>query len=158
NRGRPGSARWAARPAGSCGTPRPRAGTPARPHRRRATGTAGRRRAGRGRCWPAPHPLPSWAPARPTPPAPARPPTRRPPAERPRRSARSQSDRASQVRRSLGNLVERGVAVDLVGRRREERILLLRAARGDVTGADDTDRHPFLAPGVDVAGVAQRRL
>ena len=66
--GRPRSRRWAARPAGSCGTPGRRAGTPARPRpgRRppahpRTSAAAGPRRAGRGRCWPARCPPPSPA-------------------------------------------------------------------------------------------------
>ena len=66
--GAPRSRRWAARPAGSCGTPGRRAGTPARPRpgrrppaRPRTSAAAGPRRAGRGRCWPARRPPPSPA-------------------------------------------------------------------------------------------------
>ena len=58
----------------------------------------------------------------------------------------------------LGHVVERRVAVDLVGRRVEERVLLVRAAGGDVAGPHHPERDALLAAGVDVAGVAQRHL
>ena len=58
----------------------------------------------------------------------------------------------------LRHLVEGRVPVDLVGGRVEERVLLVRAGRGDRGGRHHPDRHALLPAGVDVAGVAQRHL
>src|SRR4051812_10765443 len=50
------------------------------------------------------------------------------------------------------DLVERRVAVDLVAARREHRVLLVGARRGDVRGLDHPDAHALVAPRVDIAG------
>src|SRR5215218_8296188 len=60
------------------------------------------------------------------------------------------------MRNVVGDVVERRVAVDLVAARREQRVLLVGARRGDRVGADDPDAHALVAAGVDVAGVQQR--
>src|SRR4051812_47588892 len=52
----------------------------------------------------------------------------------------------------LGDLVEGGVAVDLVAAGGEHRVLLVGAGRGDVGGLDHPDAHALVAPGVQVAG------
>src|SRR5439155_10401990 len=64
----------------------------------------------------------------------------------------------SDVRDRVGDVVERGVPVYLVAAGREERVLLVRAGRGDVGGPDDPDAHALVAPGVQVAGVPQGHL
>src|SRR3954451_9549001 len=56
------------------------------------------------------------------------------------------------VRDVLGDLVEGGVAVDLVAAGGEHRVLLVGAGRGDVGGLDHPDAHALVAPGVQVAG------
>src|SRR6185437_7958493 len=58
----------------------------------------------------------------------------------------------------VGDLVERRVPVDLVAGRGEERVLLVRARRGDVGGRDDPDADPLVPAGVQVAGVVQGHL
>src|ERR1700754_2103148 len=73
-------------------------------------------------------------------------------------SALSNAISASYVRDVLGDLVERRVAVDLVAARREERVLLVRARRGDAAGLHHPDADALVAPGVQVPGVAQRHL
>src|SRR3712207_2294911 len=60
------------------------------------------------------------------------------------------------VRYVGGELVEGRVAVDLVATRREERVLLVRARRGDEVRADHPDADPLVAAGVDVTRVPQR--
>src|ERR1019366_3932563 len=47
---------------------------------------------------------------------------------------------------------------DLVPGRREERVLLVRARRGDVGGRDDPDAYAFVPAGVQVTGVGAGRL
>src|SRR5262245_13469148 len=56
------------------------------------------------------------------------------------------------------HFVERRMAVDLVRGRIEERVLLVRARRGDRARRYHPDRHPFLAAGVDIPRVAQGYL
>src|SRR3954469_4910184 len=51
----------------------------------------------------------------------------------------------------FGDLVEGGVAVDLVAAGGEHRVLLVRARRGDVGRPDHPDAHALVAPRVQVA-------
>src|ERR1700735_5678440 len=62
------------------------------------------------------------------------------------------------VRDGVGDVVEGGVPVDLVAAGREERVLLVRAGRGDVGRRHDPDADALVAPGVQVAGVMQGHL
>src|SRR5262245_37547229 len=57
---------------------------------------------------------------------------------------------------TLWKVVEGRVPIDLVARRLEERILLVRTGRRDRPGWDDPDRDALLPPGVDVPGHPQR--
>src|SRR4051794_30570015 len=66
--------------------------------------------------------------------------------------------RASHVGDVVGDGVERRVPVDLVVRRREQRVLLIGARRCDGIGAHRPDADPLVATGVDVACMAQRHL
>src|SRR5258705_2032045 len=58
--------------------------------------------------------------------------------------------------RAFGHLIEGRMAVDLVGGRIEDGILLVRAGCHDVGGRHDPDRNTLLSTGVYVSGVAQR--
>src|SRR5450759_2665725 len=71
---------------------------------------------------------------------------------------RPQSHSRSKVFDILGHVVERRVAIDLVGRGVEERATLIGAAGRDISGPDHPERDPLLTTGVDVARVAQRHL
>src|SRR5580700_6442458 len=62
----------------------------------------------------------------------------------------------SDVRDGVGDLVKRRVPVHLVAARREERILLVRAGSGDVSGPDYPDADALVPPGVEVARMMQR--
>src|SRR5580692_6935976 len=64
----------------------------------------------------------------------------------------------SDVRDVVGDVVERRVAVHLVAGRLEERVLLVRARRGDVRRADHPDADALVAAGVQVTGVVQGHL
>src|SRR5215470_8330591 len=68
----------------------------------------------------------------------------------------SPRNRHLNVRDRVGDVVEGGVAVDLVAARREERVLLVGTGRGDVGRADHPDAHALVAPGVQVPRVVQR--
>ena len=123
-----------ARPAGRCGTRARRAGRPARPRRGRAPSTSpayvSSERAWPSwsrRCWPARRP-PRAAGA-----AAIHSPSRcaRSARRRRGRSAYSTSEVAHRCSHAFRDLVEGRVPVDLVGGRVEERVLLVRAGRGD---------------------------
>src|SRR5699024_3460368 len=57
-----------------------------------------------------------------------------------------------------GDVVEGGVAIDLVAAGGEHRVLLVRARGRDVRCADDPDAHAFVSSGVDIAGVVDGHL
>src|SRR5665647_2616772 len=69
-----------------------------------------------------------------------------------------QSHSPSKVFDILGHVVERGVAIDLVGRGVEEGVTLIGAVRRDVSGPDHPEGDALLATGVDVPPVTKRHL
>src|SRR3954465_12164217 len=73
-------------------------------------------------------------------------------------SASASAVGSSDVGDTIGDLVEGRVAVDLVERRLEQRVLVARVARDDLRRWDDPDAAALTAAGVDVTRVLDGHL